>query len=349
MGEERIRKKREKIKLPSTNDISFESEAYDLVDNPPKIIFKKGDSPKFDINGVKLYKEGKKGKFYTLVNKYFIRKKRYTKESEYTYVKQYSGPIYILINQFIRTKDLKIYKNLIRDTYKSDYFSFMYTKYPKEENMNYIETLMYYYYIYLYNDIQQFPRLKKPFKTLRGVDNFSYYMKDHDKTHYLTDFLSTTISLSVAAGYSYGVKNENETFNIINFIIYPNCEYAYIKNYSFHPNEEELLLSPFNRYLYIKEKRLEENELQEYIDNDPNNEYTKFVNVYMKDVGINMAYFLVLPCDFNAEFLADNIKKILKQNTPIGNSFGNNDKPTIITKKRTSKENDLVNYFKQQL
>ena len=80
---------------------------------------------------------------------------------------------------------------MIRDTYKSDYFSFMYTKYPKEENMNYIETLMYYYYIYLYNDIKQFPRLKKPFKTLRGVDNFSYYMKDHDKTHYLTDLISS--------------------------------------------------------------------------------------------------------------------------------------------------------------
>jgi hypothetical protein len=336
MSEERVRKKREKTKLPSTNDISFESEAYDLVDNPPKIILKKSSCPKFDINDVKLYKEEKKGKFYI-------------KESEHNYIKKYSGPIYMLINQFIRTKDLKIYKNLIKDTYKSDYLGFMYSEYPKEENMNYIETLMYYYYIYLYNDIKQFPRVTKPFKTLRGVDNFTYYMKDLDKTHYLTDFLSTTISLAVAAGYSYGVKKENETFNIINFIIYPNCEYAYIKNYSLHPDEEELLLSPFNRYLYIKEKRLEENELQEYINNDPNNQYTNFVENYMKDVGINMAYFLVLPCDFDADFLANDIKKILKQNATIGNSFGNNVEPGIITKKRTQKENDLVNYFKERL
>jgi len=267
-------------------------------------------------------------------------------------IKIYSGIFYSEFNEFIRTSDEKQYRSIIQTVSKYELISELYNIYPEQNNMKYFETLIYYYYIYLYNSVKNFPKLDKPFKTLRGVSNFTYYMSDDSTTHYLTDFLSTTPSLKVAAGYSYGPKEENERFNIITFIVYPYCEYAYIAEYSHHPNENEILLSPFNRYLYVTSKELTKEELYEFIENDPDNNYNAFEETYLQR-GINMGYFLVLPPDFNSELNANDIKEITKQHIPFGSNksntslFGSNEDPVILTKNRTPKEHHIVNHFKK--
>jgi len=170
-------------------------------------------------------------------------------------------------------------------------------------------------------------------------------MKDSDKTHYLTDFLSTTSSLALASGYAWSPKGENEYYNILVFIVHPECQYAGVKNYSFYPKEQEITLSPFNRYLFMEEKLLQEDELAEYIKSDPSNGklYDNYSTIYMER-GVILGYFLVLPADFDSELNANDLKRILKRNKPFGNLEQDH---VVLTKNRTSKESELINHFKK--
>jgi hypothetical protein len=146
----------------------------------------------------------------------------------------------------------------------------------------------------------------------------------------------------------------NEDSIIFEIKIKKECLNTYFKLdsdiYSAFPNENEILLSPFNRYLYVTSKELTKEELSEFIENDPDNNYNAFEEVYLQR-GINMGYFLVLPPDFNSDLNANDIKQIIKEHIPFGSNkgslFGYNDDPVILTKNRTPKEHHIVNHFKK--
>lgn len=155
-------------------------------------------------------------------------------------INHYTEDGYNAINVFL-------YKNMI---YKLDtrntIFNWLKTKFSKaneETHIHYNTRLLYYYFVNLYNAIQKGPRVLYDIPPLyRGVKEW-YLNTESDRFYYTNSFMSTSPILS----RSFGKK-------LYAFYVHPQCRYLNIENQSSRPDEHEVLLTPYHRYLYDTEE-----------------------------------------------------------------------------------------------
>jgi hypothetical protein len=133
-----------------------------------------------------------------------------------------------------------------------------------ESHIDYNTRLLYYYFVNLYNTVQKglsvCSQLLPPL--FRGVTEW-YLDKNTDKFYYTNSFMSTSSILTE----DFGTK-------IYALYIHPLCRYLNIENQSSHPDEHEVLLTPYHRYMFVEEE-------EGYLD--------KFT----------IRKYIVLPVDFN--------------------------------------------------
>lgn len=162
------------------------------------------------------------------------------------------------INTFLYSNDyVKI--NTDKNIYK-----LIINKYPikNDENIyDYNKRLLYYFFVNLYNAISKGIRLlNTPIKVYRGTKTW-YLNESTDKFYYSNSFTSTTIDYSISAGFSKPKPEPEKNINTLNtyiskiyiFLIHPLCNYIYLKNLSKFKHENEILLAPYYRYLYVGE------------------------------------------------------------------------------------------------
>jgi len=101
----------------------------------------------------------------------------------------------------------------------------------------------YYYFVNLYNAIQKYPSISKPFIVMRGATEW-YLPSDNTKMNYLNNFTSTTTNIRTVI--TFGRNNRYI------FYVHPQCQYMNITSISPHKSEKEILLNPYNRVFYIK-------------------------------------------------------------------------------------------------
>jgi hypothetical protein len=147
---------------------------------------------------------------------------------------------FLIINSIDQTK-LNINEQIIKFIMKKI------IKNSLESDYDYYKRCIYYYFINLYNALQKrIPyNIQIPFKMYRGVGKL--YLKN-DSTHfyYLDSFNSTTISKQTITDLM-----DFDRYMYV-YYIHPNCMYMNIKPYSKYAGEEEIILSPYNRYIFIK-------------------------------------------------------------------------------------------------
>jgi ankyrin repeat protein len=119
-------------------------------------------------------------------------------------------------------------------------------KYPQaddEEYQLYLKRVYYYIFVNLYNVIQKAPKINPPeyFRVWRGSEEH-YLIDDTSRFNYINLFTSTTYSLKVS-----------DNFGKIKYLFYihPMCNYMNVKSVSAYPDEDEVVLTPYYRYIYI--------------------------------------------------------------------------------------------------
>lgn len=158
----------------------------------------------------------------------------------------------------------------------------------------------------LYNSLSKSPKNHIPFKVLRGAQ-CHYLSEDSSKIFYINSFLSTTMSYSVAENFGkldkkmcrnypetriYNndgqptdvfEKDDKEYYNIYVFYVHPQCNYMSISGISEYAGEDEILVSPYSRYNFIKK--------EQYVYNK------KITRSIAKEVVIRKYYYAILPTD----------------------------------------------------
>ncbi len=134
-----------------------------------------------------------------------------------------------------------IYKTILRK----------FAKYPGEHPIGYSNRLNYYYYINLCNAIYSIrPNLEIPIIVYRGTKTW-YLNQKKDIFHYTNTFCSTSIDIDIANNFgSSGVFGHT---NLYEFYLHPRCIYANIAHISKSSDEAEIVITPYHRYMYIRE------------------------------------------------------------------------------------------------
>jgi len=163
-------------------------------------------------------------------------------------IRHYTGTGYKLVNEFLYTDrrsypDYSLISKRIGD------------KFPRnmgEAPTQYYNRLIYYYFVNLYNGIQKAPHISyKPVKLYRGTKTW-YLEEDKGQFSYINSFCSTTITQRTALSFGFGYYS-NGINKIYEFYVHPNCGYINAKPISLHQKENEIILNPYNRYIYINE------------------------------------------------------------------------------------------------
>ena len=172
-------------------------------------------------------------------NLYDVRNLNSVEIASITY---YSGTGHNKINKFL-------YSNNIIDIYNDvRIFRILMAKFPilPTELLNeYNKKILYYYFVNLYNAIYKGPKLNVnvPFIVYRGTRQW-YLVNNKNMFYYMNSFVSTTKNDKI-------IKKFGNKFYI--FYIHPMCNYLYIKSISSIPCEDEIVLSPYHRYLFVGE------------------------------------------------------------------------------------------------
>ena len=118
--------------------------------------------------------------------------------------------------------------------------------------------VMYYVFVNLYNGIQKAPKyIDNPVKLYRGAKTW-YLPENTDKFHYLNSFSSTSIRPGIAVSFGTGGYNAatgSASKKVYVFYVHPKCNYMNVKSISRHKNEDEILLNPYNRYIYLNKNK----------------------------------------------------------------------------------------------
>jgi hypothetical protein len=157
---------------------------------------------------------------------------------------QWAGAGYVGLNAFLQGTTAR---NL-----GYDYTKFLTPYFPQEPGESveqYTKRKLYYFFVNLYNVVQRGPAYSQVFKVYRGTR--TWYLKEEPaKTqfYYLSAFAATSTSKNVANGFGGG--------KCYVFYVHPSCRYvSFRRNETDAHSEKEVLLTPYHRYLYVKEVR----------------------------------------------------------------------------------------------
>ena len=155
---------------------------------------------------------------------------------------QWVGAGYVGLNAFLQGNTPQ---NLVYD-----YTKFLTSYFPQEAgetDTHYQERKLYYFFVNLYNVVQRGLAYSQVFKVYRGTR--TWYLKEEPaKTqfYYLSAFAATSTSKNVANKFGGGDSYV--------FYVHPSCRYvSFMSNATYAHSEKELLLTPYHRYLYVKE------------------------------------------------------------------------------------------------
>jgi len=123
----------------------------------------------------------------------------------------------------------------------------------------YSQMLLYYYFVNLYNAIQKRP-IETPMKLLRVFRGTrTWYMGEEPyKFYYMNAFASTSPLLRIAKGFTKDYKK------IYVYYAHPFARFMNIDPVSYFVDENEVLFSPYNRYLYVDTRIVKGNEYKIY-------------------------------------------------------------------------------------
>jgi hypothetical protein len=198
-------------------------------------------------------------------------------------------------------------KDIIRAKLDIESYYFMSSIHTKNDesqsDIDYLERLIFYYYIYLYNSIAKSPKNTYPFRVHRGLGQISRYLSsDPDTVIYLPEFLHTTPSFKIA--YSYGIDQRNKktnTFYMINFYIHPLANYADVSQYlTEFKGEQEVIVSPYNRICFLNNRILVVDDYESIIRNEDIGSDSYYSELLKNDIinGYIIEYnYLILPVD----------------------------------------------------
>jgi hypothetical protein len=168
-------------------------------------------------------------------------------------VKWYTGPGSGQANRFL-------YTNLPCDSNNHLIQKLLRLKFPRkdgEKRSKYNCRIMYYIFINLYNAIQKSLKpTDKPVKLYRGA--LTWYLEENtDKFNYLSSFSSTTNTKEVAISFGtvYNTDMVKSISRLYVFYVHPKCNFINVKSISYHEDEDEILLNPYNRYIYLNEAK----------------------------------------------------------------------------------------------
>jgi hypothetical protein len=134
------------------------------------------------------------------------------------------------------------------------------------KNIEYDNKLLYYYFVNLYNTIL-YNGVKSdiPFNVFRGVKTW-YLETNTDKFYYLNSFSSTSLTSKIASEFSGKLlPGSTEKYKVYIFYVHPLCQIMNITDLSVFRGEQELLLNPYHRYLYIDQVNTDIHEYRKYI------------------------------------------------------------------------------------
>ena len=146
-------------------------------------------------------------------------------------------------------RDIELFKKIAKELLPLNK-----NKLSKSEMIEYKQKVIYYYFVILYNAIKHISQITREIvpkdisiQVYRGSK--THYLKtDKRRYYYFNSFVSTTEDKEVAYEFY------EPSGCIYNFIVHPLCYYCYMGNPIFtqYIRERELLLTPYQRYLYIK-------------------------------------------------------------------------------------------------
>ena len=152
-------------------------------------------------------------------------------------IRYYTGSGYEFINFFLYKKDYEVRELNM----KWPILTYLQQKFPENDNTK----LIYYYFINLYNTIQKGPTANTIFKVYRGTKNW-YLSTDSNKAYYINSFTSTTTKWETARQFG-------SSKYIYIFYIHPLCRYMNVSSLSITKSEDEILLTPYHKYIYVDE------------------------------------------------------------------------------------------------
>lgn len=168
-------------------------------------------------------------------------------------IKSYTGFNSTTINRFLYSGVSYVPHNL-------DIFRLLQLKIPKKDinQIEYNKQLLYYYFVNLYNTVQKGGIISKNtlFPVYRGSKTF-YLNENKDRFSYTNSFMSTTINKDVAKKFGAiflgAAKNTLYRHIIYVFFVHPLCIYSNIANISKYIHEQEVLFTPYHRYVFVED------------------------------------------------------------------------------------------------
>lgn len=125
----------------------------------------------------------------------------------------------------------------------------------------YAQLVQWFIFVNLYNLIQRMPAIStnQPFITYRGTGSW-YLPENNDTFHYFNSFTSTSLDDWLAGVFASGARAANarkgnvHANRIYIYYVHPACRYVFLPPIGGIPYEQEILLSPYNRFIYSHTK-----------------------------------------------------------------------------------------------